>query len=453
MSSTSKTYTIEAPSGPVEFPASASPGGKFEGIDGRAIHSLLGIQTRHSSWAPAAALRLHLKVGKDFIKFTEKRDELAGRGTTTYLFSQKAAQQILETSRPKKSSPDKQALAVVPRQSDEDLEKQIEAALPLLQALFGDETILSVNARDLHTALGVNKDFTDWIKNQLKRGRWVEGRDFAALHFQGENPMGGRPSAEYALSLDVAKHITAMSHCRLGYAVREYVFRAEKEFRRKMQEEKSFTLDEPLITGKRIGPHLIANIRDLVREVGSKSEKYPSELASFVAKSALRHVGILNFDQLRWMGYVDTSIFLHACLDCFEIYKFDPTWEIDGLLRFHVVNQVRTLLHPRMQPFPKRRKPELEQELIRHAETVENPYLYLLPPEPKALPAPSAPLERKETTVTSVIASVATFGGEVSGGVDHREGKPYLTLTVPANSVSAFWKHVEAKTQHPESHA
>jgi len=242
-----------------------------------------------------------------------------------------------------------------------------------------------------------------------------------------------------------------MSHCRLGYAVREYVFRAEKEFRRKMQEEKSYTLEEPLITGKRIGPHLIANIRELVREVGSKSEKYPSELASYVAKSALRHVGILNFDQLRWMGYVDTSIFLHTCLDCFKIYKFDPTWELDGLLRFHVVNQVRTLLHPRMQPFPKRRKPELEQEIIRHAETVENPYLYLLPPEPKALPAPSIPLERKETTVTSVIASVATFGGEASGGVEHRAGKPYLTLTIPADSVSSFWKHVQAKTQHPES--
>jgi phage anti-repressor protein len=193
MSSTSKTYTVEASSGPVEFPASASPGGKFEGIDGRDIHSFLGIQTRLSSWAPGSAQRLRLKVGKDFIKFTEKRDGLAGRGTTTYLFSQKAAQQLLETSRPK-SSLDKQSLAVVPRQSDEDMEKQIKAALPLLETLFGDEASLSVDARKLHAALAVRKDFTDWIKNQLQRGQWVEGRDFAALQTQGENPMGGRPS-------------------------------------------------------------------------------------------------------------------------------------------------------------------------------------------------------------------------------------------------------------------
>lgn len=467
MSSTSKTYTVEASSGPVEFPASASPGGKFEGIDGRDIHSFLGIQTRLSSWAPGSAQRLRLKVGKDFIKFTEKRDGLAGRGTTTYLFSQKAAQQILETSRPK-SSLDKQSLAVVPRQSDEDMAKQIKAALPLLETLFGDEASLSVDARKLHAALAVRKDFTDWIKNQLQRGQWVEGRDFAALQTQGENPMGGRPSTEYALSLDVAKHIAMMSQCRLGFAAREYFIRVEREFRREMRErqEEQHRLSsrelvaaarekrrrewetylpptEPLFVKKRIKPHLVAKLRSMAQEVGKTSERYSAELTSFVAHSALRAVRVQNFEEMGQMDFIATCIFLSTCLDCFAIYEFDPTWEIDGLLSFEVENSVRTLLHPRIKPFPKRRNLEMEEEIVRYAETVEHPYPFLLAAEPKALPAPSAPLEQKETTVTSVIASVATFGGEASGRVDHREGKPYLTLTVPANSVSAFWKHVD----------
>lgn len=475
MSSTSKTYTVEASSGPVEFPASASPGGKFEGIDGRNIHGQIKSSTLYTQWAIRTIHRLKLREGKDYSRHSGAGPN--GGATAEYLFSPQSTATILATARSRSASGTASS-AVVPRQNDEDMEKRIEAALPLLQTLFGDETALSVDARALYTALGVQKRFTDWIKNQLERGQWVEGRDYAEMQLQGENPTGGRPSAEYTLSLDVAKHIAMMSQCRLGFAAREYFIRVEREFRREMRErqEKQHRLSsrelvaaarekrrreweaylpptEPLFVKKRIKPHLVAKLRSMAQEVGKTSERYSAELTSFVAHSALRAVRVQNFEEMGQMDFIATCIFLSTCLDCFAIYEFDPTWEIDGLLSFEVENSVRTLLHPRMQPFPKRREPELEQEIIRHAATVENPYLYLLSPEPKALPAPSIPLERKETTVTSVIASVATFGGEASGMVEHREGKPYLTLTVPANSVSAFWKHVEAKTQHPESHA
>lgn len=300
----------------------------------------------------------------------------------------------------------------------------------------------------------------------MERGQWIEGRDFAILSAQGINPTGGRPSTEYALSLDVAKHIAMMSQCRLGFAAREYFIRVEREFRREMRErqhrlssrelvaaerekrrrerEAYLLPTEPLFVKKRIKPHLVAKLRSMAQEVGKTSERYSAELTSFVAHSALRAVRVQNFEEMGQMDFIATCIFLSTCLDCFAIYEFDPTWEIDGLLDFEVVNSVRTLLHPRVKPFPKRRNLEMEEEIVRYAETVEHPYPFLLAAEPKALPAPSSPLERPETTVTSVIASVATFGGEVSGGVDHREGKPYLTLTVPANEVPAFWKHVQA---------
>ncbi len=40
------------------------------------------------------------------------------------------------------------------------------------------EKINSVNARDLHNFLGVKKDFSNWIKYQLKRGLFDENIDF-----------------------------------------------------------------------------------------------------------------------------------------------------------------------------------------------------------------------------------------------------------------------------------
>lgn len=473
MASTSKTYTIEAPSGLVEFPASASPGGKFEGIDGRAIHGQIKSSTLYTQWAIRTIHRLKLREGKDYSRHSGAGPN--GGATAEYLFSPESARSILATARSRSAS-DTKTTAVVSQQDKEDLEKQIKAALPLLQTLFGDETDLSVNARDLHTALGVNKDFTDWIKNQLERGQWIEGRDFAVLSTQGINPTGGRPSTEYALSLDVAKHIAMMSQCRLGFAAREYFIRVEREFRREMRErqEKQHRLSsrelvaaarekrrreweaylpptEPLFVKKRIKPHLVAKLRSMAQEVGKTSERYSAELTSFVAHSALRAVRVQNFEEMGQMDFIATCIFLSTCLDCFAIYEFDPTWEIDGLLSFEVENSVRTLLHPRIKPFPKRRNLEMEEEIVRYAETVEHPYPFLLAAEPKALPAPSVPLE--DMSLSSLITSVATFGREVSGGVSHRDGKSHLALTLPVEEVPAFWKHAADEAQRTVSQA
>ncbi len=43
---------------------------------------------------------------------------------------------------------------------------------------IGDNSINSVSARDLHKALEVKKDFSDWIKAQVKRAGLEENIDF-----------------------------------------------------------------------------------------------------------------------------------------------------------------------------------------------------------------------------------------------------------------------------------
>lgn len=46
----------------------------------------------------------------------------------------------------------------------------------------------SVNARDLHASLGVEKDFSNWIKMQIRRAMLDEGDDYvvALLAQKGE---------------------------------------------------------------------------------------------------------------------------------------------------------------------------------------------------------------------------------------------------------------------------
>jgi phage anti-repressor protein len=93
---------------------------------------------------------------------------------------------------------------------------------------IGDELIPTINGRELHRELGVGKDFTNWAKAQIKRGRLHENRDYVVLAQKGENLSGGRPSSEYHFTLEAGKHIGMMSGTDHGYEVREYFIECER---------------------------------------------------------------------------------------------------------------------------------------------------------------------------------------------------------------------------------
>jgi phage anti-repressor protein len=105
-------------------------------------------------------------------------------------------------------------------------------AIPIEAQRVGDEE-RAVLASKLHAGLGVGKDFTNWIKAQVKRAMLTEGLDFVVLAQKGENPQGGRPRLEYLLTLDAAKHIAMLAHTERGAAVRRYFIEAEKELQRR----------------------------------------------------------------------------------------------------------------------------------------------------------------------------------------------------------------------------
>jgi anti-repressor protein len=92
--------------------------------------------------------------------------------------------------------------------------------------VIGDGKIQTVSARELHKFLGVKKDFSDWIKTQLKRGRFLEGRDFVVFPLEGE--VEGRPRIEYFLVVDAAKHVAMMSGTEKGFEVRDWFILCEK---------------------------------------------------------------------------------------------------------------------------------------------------------------------------------------------------------------------------------
>ena len=90
-----------------------------------------------------------------------------------------------------------------------------------------NETGQAVSARELHDRLGISKHFTDWFKQQSERLGLTEGEGF--ITFRGEtSEIGGRPSTDYIIPLDIAKHLAMISGGENAYKIREYFIQVEK---------------------------------------------------------------------------------------------------------------------------------------------------------------------------------------------------------------------------------
>lgn len=100
--------------------------------------------------------------------------------------------------------------------------------VPISSSNIGGEEINTVDARKLHEALGVAKDFTDWVKAQIERARLAVNRDYVFFPQKGENSGRGRSSTEYHLTIDAAKHIAMMSGTEKGFKVRDYFIECER---------------------------------------------------------------------------------------------------------------------------------------------------------------------------------------------------------------------------------
>ena len=94
------------------------------------------------------------------------------------------------------------------------------------QATIGDGAVNSVNARELHAKLEVRTRFNDWIRRAIDRYGFEDGVDF--ISFLGKSE-GGRPSAEYSVTLDMAKELCMLDDSDKGRQFRKYFIECEKQ--------------------------------------------------------------------------------------------------------------------------------------------------------------------------------------------------------------------------------
>ncbi|EOX5234408.1 antA/AntB antirepressor family protein [Escherichia coli] len=123
--------------------------------------------------------------------------------------------------------------------------------IPVFNGTIDNETILLVNARDLHSFLGVGRMFAHWVKERIAEYGFVESLDYILICQNGQTKGrgGDRRSKDYHLTLDTAKELAMVERNEKGRQIRRYFIECEKKLRniQPVQTELQFTAEEIIL--------------------------------------------------------------------------------------------------------------------------------------------------------------------------------------------------------------
>jgi len=101
----------------------------------------------------------------------------------------------------------------------------ISALVAISNREVGDDLVQTADARQLHGFLENRDAFANWIADRIRQYDFVEGVDFATYL---ANSKKGRPSKEYAVSLDMAKELAMVERNDRGKQARRYFIECER---------------------------------------------------------------------------------------------------------------------------------------------------------------------------------------------------------------------------------
>lgn len=110
------------------------------------------------------------------------------------------------------------------------------------QRTIGQQSLPTVNARELHAFLQSSQQFGNWINNRIQQYVFVENIDYILVLNQQDkvfnnsikNPesqenKGGRPSKDYFISLNMAKELSMVERTEQGRKARLYFIECEQK--------------------------------------------------------------------------------------------------------------------------------------------------------------------------------------------------------------------------------
>jgi len=97
------------------------------------------------------------------------------------------------------------------------------------KSVIGQESVNSVNAREVYEYLGVKTHFSTWMQRCIDKYDFKDGEDFQL--FKSEKSKSNNPTIEYIVTLDMAKELCMITDTPKGKEVRKYFIEVEKKYR------------------------------------------------------------------------------------------------------------------------------------------------------------------------------------------------------------------------------
>lgn len=127
----------------------------------------------------------------------------------------------------------------------------------------------AVMGRDLHTFLGIGKDYTTWFRDMTGYG-FIAGQDFSPISGKTSG-LGGRPRQDHIISLDMAKEIAMIQRTEKGKQARQYFIEVEKRHRQA----------QPVMTGKELMAAALIEADATIQELEQKNTELAPKAQSW----------------------------------------------------------------------------------------------------------------------------------------------------------------------------
>lgn len=90
----------------------------------------------------------------------------------------------------------------------------------------------AVSAKELYKFLEIDTHFKDWIIRNIDYLDFQENINYIVFveNNINPNPLGGRPSKDYLMTIEMAKEISMLQRTEKGREARKYFIECERQF-------------------------------------------------------------------------------------------------------------------------------------------------------------------------------------------------------------------------------
>ncbi|WP_273757795.1 antA/AntB antirepressor family protein [Bartonella sp. AU55XJBT] len=145
--------------------------------------------------------------------------------------------------------------------------------IEISEQVIDQESVQTVNARELHTFLAIGKRFATWITNRINQYEFEEGKDYI-LTLPKIGKRKNVISKEYHLTLDMVKELSMVERNEKGHEARQYFIKCERLLKKVATPQINLAnaLENPL-TIKQLLLESINQLEDLRNEVSTLKPK------------------------------------------------------------------------------------------------------------------------------------------------------------------------------------